>query len=378
MRTVNLRWIGGVLIGITALAGCGADVSDAQNEDVRAHDQALTCAGAPWLSTYFGNAVIHNQAEADAFACYTRITGSLTIADSEAFAIALPNLRTVLGDVHIVYSSDDDSLPFLERKVRSVSLPQLTRIVGHVELSYPGENGGFYAATQNLGLEALTTLIGNLSVEIDNFGANLDGLSSLTRLDGSLSLWVRTGDVEGYGFLDNLRLVTGHVHLREGGNSFGLLRGLETVLGSLTVQGFSFAVGGPPNFSALRTVGHNVELRNVELTGLGEGARLFPELSFVGGWLDVEHAPVMLGDGEHNELVIARLDVRLLGLRLVDTEFAVFGAFDPRLFAFGLIDLRDNALMCEASAAGFIASERAQGFFGLATQSANGAGATCP
>jgi hypothetical protein len=369
---------------VVACAACGEVASEAEargfareqyaDDPVSVREQPLSCATAPWLSTHFGDLVIHDQAEADAVSCITRILGSLTIADSDAFAIALPQLRTVIGDVNIVYSSDTGPAPCDGCQVRTVSLPQLTRIVGDVDLTYPGANGGFYSAVQDLGLPALTTLVGDLHVAIDNFGANLKGLSSLTRLDGSFSLWVRTGDVAGGAFLGSLRLVTGDVRFLDGGNTFYLLNSLESVLGTFAIDGL-LLITSMDNFTSLRTVGRNVELHDMFIGGPDDGTRVLPALSFVGGYLDLRAVSIT---GATHDFVVAQPDVRLFGLRMVETDFATFESFDPQLFPFGHVDLRDNPEMCPDSASAFIAAQRAQGYFGLATESGNGVSATCP
>lgn len=87
-----------------------------------------------WSANYWGNARVTSQAEADEFACFRRVVGNLTIVQASAAPLVMPQLRGVVGDLHIVFASNHDVRD--PRSALAQMLPLLEGVTGHVTIEY--------------------------------------------------------------------------------------------------------------------------------------------------------------------------------------------------------------------------------------------------
>lgn len=87
-----------------------------------------------WSANYWGNARVTSQADADEFACFRRVVGNLTVVQASATPIVMPQLRGVVGNLHIVFASEQDVRD--PRSALAQMLPLLESITGHVTIEY--------------------------------------------------------------------------------------------------------------------------------------------------------------------------------------------------------------------------------------------------
>jgi hypothetical protein len=104
--------------------------------NLAAQDTKPSALCSPWSANYWGDARITSQAEADEYACFRRIVGSLIVVQSSGKPIAMPKLHGVTGDLRIVFSAASE----LELREPSHAfaqiLPALEAVTGNVDLEF--------------------------------------------------------------------------------------------------------------------------------------------------------------------------------------------------------------------------------------------------
>jgi hypothetical protein len=105
--------------------------------NLAAQDTKPSAACNPWSANYWGDARITSQAEADEYACFRRIVGSVTLIQSSEKLIVLPKLHGVAGDLRIVFSAVTRERELREpRRALAQMMPLLEDVTGNVDLEY--------------------------------------------------------------------------------------------------------------------------------------------------------------------------------------------------------------------------------------------------
>jgi hypothetical protein len=240
----------------------------------------------PSATSHTGNLVLASPADAAPYACLEVLYGDLVV-EEESLAgfptslpsIALPALQEVHGDVDIDYQ-----LPFVPSgaQARRVELPSLHTVTGSLWLNSDRLDGGSGLATVDVGMNALTTVGGGVSLTSDITGTTWRGLETLTIIPGDLVMDIH-GDWSIFGVLEQLRHVQGNVDLTLDHNGSTGLPELRWVDGNFTQNGgIHFAPQGPA-FAGLRSVGGDFTLVDVPMTHW-----LFMDLHTVGGTLRLD------------------------------------------------------------------------------------------
>ncbi len=241
--------------------------------DCTSADSPVARVNAPLV--HVGDVVIDGPAAAAAFACVGVIEGSLQVELANPVAVALPRLQRVTGDVTLglaaqaVAPYDDtrcgSALPSQQATViASVQLPTLTAIGG--DLSITENSSGVpttFGERIELGLDALTSLGGDLLLSFDIPAVAPCGLSSLSEVTGDLALSFGGADTGGL-FLDTLTRVDGEASITGSFTTLNLLPSLASA-GSLSVT--DVAQLSPTSMSQLTTVDGLVRLEDVGFFG---------------------------------------------------------------------------------------------------------------
>jgi hypothetical protein len=211
----------------------------------------LTVGGT--TTVHVGDVVIDDAADVTALVCVKEIQGSLLVTASAPKAISLPSLERVTGDVELVYTSyipdpPPMTVPYQAQRcgathwvtadVRRFNLPLFTEVGGDLTLRQEGSFSG-NASTQpiDLHLNALTSVGGDLSIEIFQFGGSPCGLTAVTDLPNDVSLIFHTGEVGSVisGLMPAATEVGGTLTINGGHNSFGNPLGAVTQVGGLSI-----------------------------------------------------------------------------------------------------------------------------------------------
>jgi hypothetical protein len=241
----------------------------------------LTVGGA--TTVHVGDVVIDDAADVAALVCVEEIQGSLLVTASAPKAISLPSLERVTGDVELVYTSylpdpPPMAVPYQAQRcgathwvtadVRRFNLPLFTEVGGDLTLRQEGTFSG-NASTQpiDLHLNALTSVGGDLSIEIFQFGGSPCGLSAVTDLPNDVTVTFHSGEVGSVvsGLLPAVTEIGGTLSIQGGHNSFGNPLGAVTQVGALSIVKSSGL--GSFHFPALTDV-----LGQAYLEGLGIGS----------------------------------------------------------------------------------------------------------
>lgn len=94
----------------------------------------------PWSANYWGDVRISTQAEADEYACFRRIVGSVTLIETTAKPILLPKLYGVVGDLRIVFSNAAIGSEREPSRVLARIMPMLEHVSGHIALEYRADS----------------------------------------------------------------------------------------------------------------------------------------------------------------------------------------------------------------------------------------------
>lgn len=231
-------------------------------------------------TSFVGDIVINNAADATSWACLQTLTGNLTVTDATLETIVMPSLISVSGDLSLEYPRPMTILP----DTRAIELPLLTTVGGHVSLASHGNENHSVEAFR-IGLPALATVGGDVSVLFQGFNASPTGLNALINLPGNLNIETGTGggDSTGHSYLKFLTHVGGNVHLDLGNSVYGMLPALVAVGGD-----FELADGNPADnssFGALQTIGGDLLVTNAIFYNASSYG--FPALTAVTGMLSV-------------------------------------------------------------------------------------------
>ena len=180
-----------------------------------------------------GDFVVDSPAVDPLLSCAHAIEGTLTIIADPGEVIALPRLRRV-GALHIRYRTqvlpEFDLRPACGRDVRvdtgQVRLPALTTVDGDVALvqEAAGTPATLFGIAIELGLDALRSIGGDLSLSFAQGGASPCGLTALAAFEGDLDMRLPVGaDFAGGRLLTSLVRVGGTVTIEEGYSVIGLL-----------------------------------------------------------------------------------------------------------------------------------------------------------
>ena len=130
----------------------------------------------PWSTSYWGDAVIESQADADEFACFRRIVGKVTLIPSSEAPFVLPTLHGIVGSMRVAFprTATREAAATL-----AAMLPALREVTGEVELQYTGVDGDVRAAFAALGLERFG-LRGNVRVAVQRREQHAAAISDTT------------------------------------------------------------------------------------------------------------------------------------------------------------------------------------------------------
>lgn len=324
----------------------------------------LTADGRPLPSTHRGNVVVSTQAQADAYACVQTIQGSLTIGQSSELSIALPNLQVVTGDVKLAWVRDPLVSPFLPA-VRAIGLPQLQTIGGELEGTYYGIAADYISF--DMGLEGLTSVGGPIALELLNTSnGDLQGFDALLSHGSDLSVLGGTGDAAWYGLFPNLDSVAGHVHVRTGNSTYGVLRELTAIDGNLEIEGSLLHTEGlTGSFPLLASVSGDVLLQDIGTFGPN---RVLQSLTSIGGELSV-----LDGTSSLQALQLGgAAGLEMQGLHLVNNpSLESFSDATWHVLGHGPIEIVDNTELPSCIAQSFVDAQLADGWTGVATVSGN-------
>jgi hypothetical protein len=299
-----------------------------------------------------GDVVITTQAEADALACATIIDGDLTVRPA-APVVSLPNLEQVTGNV-LIEVEDPSPGSDAER----ADLPALRTIGGNVRFHHLTPN---YNVTVDLGLPALTSLSGDLALDIRSFNGRHIGPENLQSVAGNVTI-AANGDLYARELLAALQTIGGDLVVTTvAGSSANILVSVRAVGGNVTLQGLD-VIGAGHVLDALQSVGGDLTVRDIAWVGPG-----FLSLVSVGGTLHVGSAP---SAPPGSRLGGASLSVG--ALEMSGTQFTImpFPAATT-VGASGAITIIDNPDLCQASVDTFVAAQREAGWAGTLTVSGN-------
>jgi hypothetical protein len=362
--------------------------------------------------THLGSLTLDSQSQADAYKCVTTLDGDLSIAAGElagslpntfkpGVAFSLPRLREITGSLTVDGQGSE-----------LVNLPRLTQVGGHMSMTLNarrfdasggnskfvnkvnaprllsiGEDLGVEAAalnfsgggsspTMDLGLPALTSLGGGLTIH-NPAPPNLHmmGLNVLATIPGNLTFdWQQTDLVEN-SLLPALVTVGGSADITLPPNARQLFPALKTVTGNVNIHSAGSAFQPDPDLMPqLQIVGGNFTLGNVRPQCLPIGNR-FASLHTVAGAFSITGANSdfrrSLGATGVNHLTVGSLDVTGTITKLIP-----FGA-DMQVVGAGAVNFQDNANLCPCQITSFTNGLAANGWTGAGTGGNNGTAVTC-
>jgi len=340
----------------------------------------LTVGGT--TTVHVGDVVIDDAADVAALVCVKEIQGSLLVTASAPKAISLPSLERVTGDVELVYTSYLPDPPpmaasyqalrcgathWVTADVRRFNMPLFTEVGGDLTLRQEGSFSG-NVSTQpiDLHLNALTSVGGDLSIEIFQFGGSPCGLTAVTDLPNDVTLIFHAGEVGSVvsGLMPAVTEVGGTLTINGGHNALGNPLGAVTQVGALSIT----KVPGLSNFHfpLLTDV-----LGQVYLEGLGIGGN--PSgLAHVGSLVVVDSTYTSLQQIGGPSLIIDS------ALELNDNPFLSallnMGSSKVTLGSTASFTLAANPALPASQVCGFVTFEQGIGWSGPS----NLGGTTCP
>ncbi len=277
--------------------------------------RVVATAGGTGAVTIKGDVVVDDPSDVDDLACVETIYGSLTVDDGVVEDLSIPSLQTVTGDLTIVY---ERSAVGFNVSAETVDLPQLATVGGSVHVIAPQPAGaGGQAASVDYGMPQLTSIGGDLTMEVESSNSHPRGFSALASLPHHVTYVSGSADGSAPHLLPVLTAIAGD---------------LDVTLGSSTQLNF---------FNALQTVGGNATLRNGQWVAdnLTDQGLMFRSLEQVTGSLRVVDVEIILPpfkafdalvsageldwDGGGNLDQIGSAAVTLGGLRLNDNDWLV-------------------------------------------------------
>lgn len=316
-------------------------------------------------ATHVGDVTIATAADEKYWSCLETLQGNLTVSALGPDDVSLPRLQQVNGTVSVVY----DRFPLIAGEEASYlfAVPGLTTITGDFVAHSPAINPTNWGRVA-LGLDALTTLQGNLQIQVDAGNVSLTGLSSLTAVGGDVILDGGTGDADMDQFAPNVTQIGGDLEVDFGNNVQQLFRTVQTIGGDFRhLDGNPYATGASTDsYRDLVSVGGDLVLQDGVIQGPGT-LPLMPNLTSVGATLEYRQ---MVGP---SLLQLGAGSLGVGGLLVEDnTALTSFGAANVTLAPAGPLTVTNNPNLCTSTIDAFVASQA--GWSGPLTQSGNAPG----
>ena len=323
----------------------------------------LYTAASTGPSAHTGNVNIATAADEKYWSCLETLQGNLTVPGLGPDNVGLPRLQQVSGDVSVVY--DRFSLPTGDEGSHLFEVPVLTTIGGSFIASSPPISPATVLDTGRvvLGLNALTSLQGNLQIHVDAGNMFVSGMASLSAVGGDLTIDGGTGDASMSQFAPSVTQIGNDLEVTAGNNIQELLVGLQVVQGSVRqLDGNLYATGAVTDtYRSLQSVGGDLVLESAVIFG---SQPLMPSLTNVGGGLEYRQmsGPSSVRVGATNVSV---------GSLLVDDNAALtqLGASSVVLDPAGALQVTNNPNLCVSTVGAFTAAQ--SGWTGPLTQSGN-------
>ena len=250
--------------GMDCVAGYLADdnlagVTNCVSEDSPVA-RVVALAGGTGASFWNGDVVIDDPSDVDAIACVETILGSLTIDDGVVEDLSLPRLVGVTGDVTMTLERPVGV--FVDTEI--VHLPALASVGGTIDLWMPQPAGaGIQTIAANFGMNALTSVGGDIELQIDGFNCTPYGFAALTNLSGSVSYDSCSDDSQGHSLMTSLTTVGTDLHVILGGSTqHSFFEAVTNVGGDATIEN---GVWVGDMFTALTTVGGTLHVADVDI-----------------------------------------------------------------------------------------------------------------
>jgi hypothetical protein len=326
-----------------------------------------------------GDVTISTAQDATPYACVTRINGNLTVNNGQTALVALPNLHDVTGNVNVTLNRyiDFSTNPptFVTGRFDS---PILKTIGGNLEL-HNTKAAGIGGSSQSLfdfGLNAVTSVWGEIWVDNAAFPANIKALNALRTHTGDMLLDWGANDVVSEVLLSSLETQNGDLEIRVNPFARRMLHALTKVSGDLTLlpdnPAGTFRIEGG-FLDALQQVGGDLTLERW-LPSSGTCAQL-AALTNLGGTLHIEqsgnasgHA---LGSSGAQHLSVGSLEL------LNGTGASLPFASDFEVRGAGSVTISDNPQLCQCTVDALLLQLQGAGWSGSATTVNNGAQASC-
>lgn len=324
-----------------------------------------------------GDVTIVGAAQAAPFQCTTKIVGNLTVDGLTSPSTSLPSLHDVTGNVDVTLHRYVDTVPNPDQyPAGRFQAPILATIGGSVALHTIKDSGvvASTAATYDFGMDAVTSVGGDILVDNTAFPGFTRGLNALTSLAGNLTVNWAPNDVNAMTILSSLEKVEGNVTVSVNPNANSLLRALEQVGQDLTIS-TPVASSWHTNtngyfFESLTTVDGNLNLHKADTS-----CTTLKALEYVGGTLTFENSSLS-SDGYLGAASGVPLSVGALAVIDGNATIAPVGP-DLEVRNDGNVTLTNNTNLCDCSTSALVAQLEASGWAGVATTSGNGATASC-
>ena len=311
---------------------------------------------------HVGDVTIADAADQDQWACLQSLTGNLSVPDSSLAVVELPQLTSVTGDVSLVYSRPGIDT---EEDTREIHAPVLADITGSLTIASPFPPANSQLVSMNVGLNALTTVGGDLAIDVDASNVTLQGLDGLISVPGHFTLVTGQGDTTMWSFLQSLSSVVGDLHVDIGNTSLGVLPALVSVGGDFEhIDGDILITDNVSDgYHSLASVGGDMTFSGTQVNGPGTFG-VFNSLATVGGVLTYSQVTPF----DSIDLGVPGLLVG--GLTVTDNSaLTLFGGGNITVVNDGPVTVTNNASLCAASVDAFAAS--LAGWNGVLTNSGN-------
>jgi hypothetical protein len=367
--------------------------------------------------THVGDLALVGGADATLYQCVTDIEGNLSItgdavpAGPDTFTpgvvFQLPRLEVVSGDLTIDGGrSEVISLPRLEEVGGNMSATvyrfralvngsakgMATRIDGRRLVSIGGsltyQANSFQTWPNNLtfalGLDALVSVGGGVTLHENVFPSNIQGLGALLAIPGDLVFDAGVSDLNSSdssatpaveGLLNSLQEVAGNAQLVLPPNANIALAHLAHVGGDLTVQAAGTHASLRPTLApALADVGGDLLIHDGEMLFCNGNQAYWPALTSVGGTVLVDgHSSFKKSFGATGA---AHLTVGSVQVAQTLTARVPFQS-DLAVTGNGAVSFTDNTALCPCLVDAFTTQLAASGWTGAATSTGNGTAAVC-
>ncbi|MEM7676896.1 MAG: hypothetical protein AAF449_12905 [Myxococcota bacterium] len=328
----------------------------------------LYTAASTGPSSFSGNVTIATAADEKYWSCLQTLQGNLTVPGLGPDNVSLPRLQQVNGNISVTY--DRFSLSSGDEGSYTFDVPALTTINGDFIANSPPISAStiFETGRVVLGLNAVTTLTGDLRLQVDAGNISVNGLSALSTLGGDLILNGGTGDAMMNNFASNLVQIGGDLEVDVGNNVQQMLLSLQNIQGSFRhLDGNPYASGSTSDsYRSLQSIGTNLLLQTGVIQGPG-GLALMPNLTSIGGNLTYRQ---MSGQ---TSVLVGSTNLSAGGLAVENnTALTQLGASNLTLLPAAAVQVTNNPNLCTSSITTFVSSQT--GWAGTLTQFNNDTG----